>query len=444
MTAADEAPVLAKDRRKAATTGARGQAKPRRTPIRPRGSLIAALDIGTTKICCFIARVEDEMPRVLGIGHQISRGVRNGSIVDLEAAGTSVVNAVHAAEEMAGETVQQVVTNLSGSFSASRIIKAEIDIAGREITDADMRRVLEHGYSMREPGDRQIIHSVPVGFSVDDSRGIRDPRGMLGERLGVNMHVVTASAASVRNHSSAVGRSHLEVDAVVVSPYASGLSCLVEDEIGLGVTVIDMGGGTTTIGVFFDGNLIFADYVPVGGCHVTNDIARGLSTSIAHAERMKTLFGSAVSSSTDEREMIAVPQIGEEEEGHVNHVPKSLLVGVIAPRIEETFELVRNRLEASGFDKVAGRRVVLTGGACQLHGAREFAGLILDKQVRIGRPQRVDGLAEATCGPAFSSAAGLLHFALSERAEVSVARRSRGGSPNGVFGRLGHWLRQNF
>jgi cell division protein FtsA len=444
MTAVDEAPPRARRAKKPVKTEADGQAKPRRPATRPRGSLITALDIGTTKICCFIARVEDDRPRVLGIGHQISRGVRNGGIVDLEATGNSVLNAVHAAEEMAGETIERVVANLSGGFSASRIIKAEIGITGREITDAEMRRVLEHGYVMRDPGDRQIIHSVPVGFSVDDSRGIRDPRGMLGERLGVNMHVVTASAASVRNHTAAVGRSHLEVDALVVSPYASGLSCLVEDEIGLGVTVIDMGGGTTTIGVFFDGNLIFADYVPVGGMHVTNDIARGLSTGVAHAERMKTLFGSAISASTDEREMIAVPQIGEEEEGHVNHVPRSLLVGIIAPRIEETFELVRNRLEASGFDKVAGRRVVLTGGACQLHGAREFAALILDKQVRMGRPQRVAGLAESTGGPAFATTAGLLHFALSERAEVSGARRSLEGPRWGVLGRLGNWLKDNF
>jgi len=444
MTAVYEAPPRAKRTKEAATSGADGQVKPRKPAIRPRGSLITALDIGTTKVCCFIARVEEDRPRVLGIGHQISRGVRNGGIVDLEGTGTSVLNAVHAAEQMAGETIERVVANLSGGFSASRIIKAEIGVAGREITDADMRRVLEHGYLMREPGNRQIIHSVPVGFSVDDGRGIRDPRGMLGERLGVNMHVVTASAASVRNHTAAVGRSHLEVEALVVSPYASGLSCLVEDEIGLGVTVIDMGGGTTTIGVFFDGNLIFADYVPVGGAHVTNDIARGLSTGVAHAERMKTLFGSAISASTDEREMIAVPQIGEEEEGHVNHVPKSLLVGIIAPRIEETFELVRSRLEASGFDKVAGRHVVLTGGACQLHGAREFAGLILDKQVRVGRPQRVTGLAEATGGPAFATTAGLLHFALSERAEVSGMSRSSEGRRWGVLGRLGHWLKDNF
>ena len=440
----DEMPVKAKSQAAAAPTGNGWKPKPRRQSIRPRGSLIAALDIGTSKICCFIARVAAEKPRVLGIGHQISRGVRNGTIVDVEAAGTSVGNAVHAAEEMAGETIEQVVANLSGGFFGSRIVKAEVGIAGREITDAEMQRVLEQGHLMREPGDRHVIHSVPVAFSIDDSPGIRDPRGMFGQRLGVNMHVVTASAAAVRNHGSAIGRSHLDIDALVVSPYAAGLSCLVEDEIALGVTVIDMGGGTTTIGVFFDGNLLHADYVPVGGSHVTSDIARGLSTPVAHAERMKALFGSAISSSTDERETIAVPQVGEEDEGHVNHVPKSLLVGIIAPRIEETFELVRNRLEASGFDKVAGRRVVLTGGACQLHGVREFAGLILDKQIRIGRPQRVTGLAEATGGPAFSTTVGLLHFALSERAEVVRGGSSPLQAPNWLFGRLGHWLRENF
>jgi cell division protein FtsA len=419
------------------------KAKPRRPSVRPRGSLIAALDIGTTKTCCFIARVTTDEPRVVGIGHQISRGVRSGTIVDLEAAGTSIVNVVHAAEEMAGETVQKVVTNLSGGFFGSRIVKAEIDITGREVSDVELQRVLHQGALLRESVGRHVIHSVPVGFSIDDSRGIRDPRGMYGEHLGVNMHLVTASAASVRNHSSAIGLSHLDVDALVVSPYAAGLACLVEDEIALGVTVIDMGGGTTTIGVFFDGNLIYADYVPVGGCHVTNDIARGLSTPLAHAERMKALFGSAIASSTDERETIAVPQVGEEDHGHVNHVPKSLLVGIIAPRIEETFELVRNRLEASGFDRVAGRRVVLTGGACQLHGVREFAGLILDKQIRIGRPQKVTGLAEATGGPAFSTTVGLLHFALSERVEV-VRNGASQPTPNWLFGRLGHWLRENF
>src|SRR5258708_2531321 len=391
-----------------------GKARSRPVSLRPRGSLIAGTDVGTTKVCCLIGRVEADGPRVVGIGHQLSRGLRGGTIVDLEAATESIGNAIHAAEEMAGLTIERVIVN-QGAFSASRIVRTEIDFPAREITDANMRQVLERGYLMRNAADRQVIHSIPVGFSVDDSRGIRDPRGMVGQRLGVNMHIVTAPVASVRNHGVAIARSHLEIEAVVVSPYAAGLACLVEDERNLGVTVIDMGGGTTTIAVFCEGKLIFADAVPVGGVHVTNDIARGLSTPLAQAERMKALFGSAISSTLDEREMIAVPQIGEEEDGHVNHVPKSLLVSIIAPRIEETFELVHQRLEASGCDKIAGRRVVLTGGAWQLHGVRELAGLILDKQVRIGRPTRIKGLAEATHGPAFSTAAGAPPFSTSQR-----------------------------
>ena len=415
--------------------------RPRQQPVRPRGSLVAGIDIGSTKICCFIARIEGAEPRILGIGHQVSRGIKGGAIINLDEVSDSIRTAVHAAEEMADETIEEAVVSLTAGFGASRMVKAEINVGGREISDADMRHVLERGYAMRDSGDRQVIHSFPVGFSIDDSRGIRDPRGMIGTRLGVNMHTVTASAAAVRNHSAAVGRALLEVDTFVVSPYAAGLSCLVEDEMNLGVTVIDMGGGTTTIGVFVGGNLVFTDSVPVGGGHVTNDIARGLSTSIAHAERMKALFGSAIASTLDEREMIAVPQIGEEEYGHANHVPKSLLVSIIAPRIEETFEMVRNRLEAGGSDKIAGRRVVLTGGACQLHGVRELAGLILDKQVRIGRPLRVKGLAESTHGPAFSTAAGLLHFAMSERAEKPRPMRRAG---RGIFGHVSQWIRENF
>ena len=423
--------------------GALSGAGPRARPAtaRPRGTLVAGLDIGSSKICCFIGRVEADAPRILGIGHQLSRGVRGGTIVDLDAASESIGNAILAAEEMAGETIQRVIVNLSGGFAASRIVKAELDFAPREITDSDMRLVLERGFQMRDAGDRQVIHSIPVGFAVDDSRGIRDPRGMIGERLGVNMNIVTASSATVRNHTVAIGRAHLEIDALVVSPYASGLACLVEDEMRLGVTVIDMGGGTTTIAVFFDGNLIFADAVPVGGMHVTNDVARGLSTPVAHAERLKVLFGSAIRATLDDRQTIAVPAIGEEDDGHINHVPKSMLVSIIAPRLEETFEMVRDRLEASGSDKIAGRRVVLTGGACQLHGVRELAGTILDKQARLGRPSRIAGLAESTHGPAFSAASGLLHFAMSERAE---RERPVLAQPRSAFGRMTHWLRENF
>ena len=410
--------------------------------VRRGGSLIAAIDIGTTKVVCFIARREQAGPRIIGIGHQISRGLRNGLIVDLDAAAASILNAVHAAEQMAGETITQVVVNLSSGFPASRIVPVEIPIGGREIGDADMRRVLGQGHAHREAPDRQILHSIPIGFSIDGGAGVREPRGMFGDRLAVNMHVVSASAAAVRNVVTAIGRCHLEVAVMVVSPYAAGLSALVDDELELGSTLIDMGGGTTSIAVFYDGSIVFADTVPVGGAHVTNDIARGLGTPIAHAERMKTLYGSATPSANDERETIGVQPVGEED-GPATSVPKSHLVGIISPRIEETLELVRDRLEHSGFDRLAGRQIVLTGGASQLPGTRELAAMILDKQVRLGKPLRITGLAEATQGPAFATTAGLLRFAASETAEFRGRDIASPSSSPGALGRLGNWLRDN-
>jgi cell division protein FtsA len=414
-----------------------------KTALARSAGLVAALDIGTTKTCCFIAKMDGERSRVVGIGHQIARGVKNGVIVDIDAASHSIATSINAAEQMAGEQIEEIVVNISGGFGASRLVKAETGINGREIADRDMRRVLELGYRLKEPAERTVLHSVPVGFTIDGSRGIRDPRGMFGQKLAVNMNVVTAASSGIHNLASCIGRCHLEIAAVVVSPYAAGLAALVEDESELGVTVIDMGGGTTTIAVFFDGNLVFTDSVPVGGVHVTNDIARGLSTPIAHAERMKTLYGSAIASPSDERETISVPQVGEDDE-HANHVPKSLLVGIIAPRVEETLELVRDRIEASGFDKIVGRRIVLTGGASQLPGARELAALILDKQIRAGKPLRLQGLAEAVNGPAFATTAGLVHFAFSERAEIPRHGRALTDEPDGFLGRFGHWIREYF
>ena len=203
-----------------------------------------------------------------------------------------------------------------------------------------------------------------------------------------------------------------------------------------------MGGGATSIAVFYDGSLVHTAVLPIGGAHVTNDIARGLLTPTAHAERMKTLFGSAVPGANDDREVIDVPQMGESDHGAANHVPRSVLNGIIRPRMEETFELVRNHLRDTGFDKVGGRKVVLTGGASQLQGVRELAAGVLDKQVRMGRPIRIAGLAESTGGPAFATAAGLLTYAA--RAPIEAVLGSAEDQGGGKIRKIGRWLKQNF
>ncbi len=418
----------------------------RRPRTRARGSIVAAVDLGTTKVVCFIARVAEEgRAQVIGIGHQASRGVRAGAIVELDAAEKTIALAVQAAEQMAGETVNEVIVNLSGGHPASQSLSLQVPVGGREVNDNDLRRAAR-AFNGSVATDAEVIHAVPISYGLDEVRGVRDPRGMVGDQLSIDLHLITANTGAVRNLSSCVNRAHLEVESIVLSPYASGLACLVPDERELGCTVIDMGGGTTSLAVFIEGRMVFADCLPVGGAHVTNDIARGLTTPVVHAERMKTLYGSALPSVADDREVIDVPQVGEEEDSQPTHVPKSLLTGIIQPRMEEIFELVRSRLEASGFDKAFGRRVVLTGGASQLQGARELAQLVLDKQVRMGRPLGLDGLAEATAGPSFSTATGLLAYAISGPADLvgsGPGLEESGASGGGFFSRIGGWFRDN-
>ncbi len=440
-----------------------------------RNGLITALDVGTTKICCFVARSDGRGDsrsdncgnsggnsggnsrrnlggnlggqgglRVVGIGHHAANGLRGGAIVDMDAATDSIASAVHAAEQMAGETIHDVILNISGGQPLPHNFSVETAIAGHEISDGDLRRAFQHGMESHQPKDREVIHSAPISYSIDGSRGIRDPRGMFGERLGVNMHMVSVASGPLWNLSNCVSRCHLEIEDMVLSAYASGLSALVEDEMDLGVTCIDMGGGATSLSVFFDGNMVFTGSVPLGGAHVTSDIARGLSTTMANAERMKTLYGNAIPSDMDDRDHIDAPPIGEEVHAQPNHVPKSLLIGIIRPRLEETLEMARDLLESSGFDKVAGQRVVLTGGASQMQGIRDLAAMILDKNVRIGKPMHIPGLAEATSGPAFSTCAGLLAYAQRNTAARPVKARGWMEEPSSFFSRLGLWLRECF
>lgn len=410
-----------------------------------RNGMIAALDVGTSKVCCFIAHAEDDGAlRIAGIGFHEARGLRAGAVVDMEAAEESILAAVQHAEQMADETIREVTLSFSAGAPQSRSVDVEIALNGNEIEASDLRRALVQGRPNGDAGDRRIIHTIPVGYTIDGSRGIRDPRGMFGERLGVTIHTITAHPGPLRNLTRCVSRCHLDVADCVVSAYASGLACLVEDERQLGVTLIDMGGGATSIAVFIDDDIVHVDVVPVGGNHITNDIARGLSTPVNFAERMKALYGGALASADDERDTIDVRLIGEGEDAGANPVPRAQLIRIIRPRVEEIFEMVRARLEASGFADKAGRRMVLTGGASQLQGLRELATRMFGKSVRLGRPRDIQGLAEATGGPAYSTCAGLLHYAQRRRNAPPEQAAGIHALAGGRLGRIGQWLHEHF
>ncbi len=427
---------------------------------KPRTGTFAVLDIGTSKVCCLIARAgrpsadgsatPSAQPRVIGAGHQLSRGLKAGTIIDVDAAEDSIRKAVHMAEQTAQETISAVTVNLGTGAPQSEILGVDVDIGGQQIDEMDLHRVFQHTHTLRQEAangngkDRELIHSIPVGFAIDDQKGIDDPRGMFGQKLSVNMHLVSASTNAIRTIRAAVERCHLGIEGFVLSPYAAGLATLVEDEADLGVTVVDMGGGTTSLAIFYDGQMMFADTIPVGGNHVTSDVARGLSTTLANAERLKTFHGNALAAESDEHELLDVPQVGEEDLNATVQMPRSLLNGIIQPRIEETFELVRARLDDSGFGPLAGRRVVLTGGASQLQGVRDLAARILDKQVRMGRPLRVRGLADAIAGPAFATGAGLIAHAADNASSLTMPTPVHQGEPGRLTGRFGQWFREHF
>jgi len=431
---------------------------PKMRPLsRKRATIVTVLDIGTSKICCLIASLtpRDEsgsLPgrthriEVLGIGHQRSNGIKSGVVVNLDTAEHAIRLCVDAAERMAGVTVDSLIVNISSGRLASNTYSANVSLDGHEVEDGDIRRVLDAGSVHAAQDGRTVVHSIPIGYALDHDHGIFDPRGMLGGSLGVDMHVVNAETGPLRNLELCINRAHLSVETLVATPYASGLSTLVDDEMEMGSACIDMGGGTTTLSVFLGGRFVFADAIAVGGDHVTMDLARGLSTRLDDAERLKVLHGSALPSTSDEHDIISVPPIGDNDEDLAIQVPRAQMTRIIRPRIEEILELVRERLNRSGFAGAVGKRIVLTGGASQLTGISEVSRRILTRNVRLGRPLGIKGLPVAAKGPAFSVAAGLLIYPQIAQIENTGSRsagRNQMTGTDGAFARVGRWLRES-
>ena len=430
---------------------------PKMRPVSPkRNALVAALDIGTSKVVCLIAKLTPHAPQevlrrrthaveVIGFSHTGARGMKAGNVVDLVEAEEAVRHAVDGAERAARRQIEAAVISVSAGRLGSELYAASVDIAGT-VNDSDIARVLAAGSRQSVRPGRVVLHSVPIGFALDDARGIHDPRGMLARQFGVDMHVVTADTAAVRNLMLTVERCHLAVEAMVASPYVAGLAVLADDEADHGAAVIDMGAGTTTVAVFSSGRFIHADGFALGGFHVTMDLARGLSTSVYDAERIKTLYGSVLAGGLDERDMITVPTVGVDERDPPQFVSRATLTRIIKPRVEEILEMVRDRLAASPFAAEPRARVVLTGGASQLTGLPELAARVLGRPVRIGRPLGVSGLPDDAKGAAFAAAAGLLVYpqaAHLEQFEPRQTRRQMTGT-GGYIARVGRWLRESF
>jgi cell division protein FtsA len=425
--------------------------------LTPRQQITAALDLGASKVACFIMKPDgvrraDRTLQPAGVGYIQSRGVRGGTIVNTEEAVEAIAQAVERAETVANVSVQGVTIATSGGQLASRRVRVEVPLSQqRPIGETDCNRAINAAVAHAKAPGRRPIHLLPIAWSVDQQRGVRDPRSMFGRVLGLELLVVSISESAFQTLSYCVERAHLQLEGVVAAPFVSALAAIEDDEMDLGCICIDMGGGSTAVSVFANGSLVHVDSLAVGGAHVTADIARGLSTSIAGAERIKTLHGSAIASANEDREMIEAPPRGDDPGAGPVVAPRSLLKGIIAPRVEETLELLRERLKASGVAIEPGAGIILTGGASQLTGMREVAVRVFDRPVRLGRPRKVPHLADAASGPAFCTAAGVLHrAAFGPREAVGMTRLHSGARRPSVVdadaspvARLTAWLRDN-
>jgi cell division protein FtsA len=412
-----------------------------------QGRVVAALDVGTSKIACLIGVVDGEgRLSVKGMGHRVSRGVKQGVIVDLDQASESICAAVDQAEQMADVTLEQVIVNLSAGTPTSHILDCNVTLNGSGVQQNHIDLALGQAEERIDLGDQALVHVFPACFSLDGVLGVSEPLGMYGKTLSVMTHAVAAKAGPIRNLETCIQRSHLGVARVVLSPYASGLATLVEDEKELGSACVDMGGGTTSLAVFVRGRMVHGEVLPTGGDDITQTIATGLLTPIAQAERLKILSGSAFATRSDEKEIIEIPKLGAGEGEERTRIPRAVLSRAIEPQLTALFETIRARLLACGFTGPQARRVVLTGGASQLTGARALAERVLEREVRLGRPAPIPGLPEAAHAAQFATLVGILKYVLLAPLEAGEQRVPRyvASTEKSKWSKLQYWLKANF
>jgi len=385
----------------------------------PGPELITGLDIGTTKIGVIIAEVEDDsQPKVIGVGTAPSEGLRKGVVVNLEKTVRSIENAIEHAEQMAGVKIDQVYVGIAGDHIRSYNGRGVVAVAGpeNEITEDDVRRAIDAAKAVVMPIDREIIHIIPQEFIVDDQRGIKDPLGMSGVRLETEVHIVTGAITSAQNICRSVERAGLDVKDLVLEPLASSYSVLNDDEKELGVVVMDMGGGTTDIAMFFEGCIRHTSVVALGGGNVTNDIALCLRTPIDQAETIKIRHGCSLPSLIeDQDETVEIAGVGGRPP---RKVAQELLADIIHPRMEEIFRLAAGEIRKSEFANLMTAGVVITGGGALIKGAAELAEEIFDMPVKLGIPKGFSGLIDLAKSPIHATGVGLILYAIANRYEL--------------------------
>ncbi len=400
-----------------------------------RGDAIATLDIGSTKIAFVLAIPTPQGVDVVGVGNVPNHSLRKGVVVDIEATTEAIKKAREEAELMAGFSVDEVWVGTSGAHLKSFDSKGIVAITNREVAQADVDRVVEAAKTVAVPPDRQVLHVLPREFKIDDQDGIRDPIGMSGVRLEASVHIVTGGFTAIQNMTKCTERAGLRIKGLVLESLASSYSVLSQDEKNLGVVVVDMGGGTSELLVYTQGAVSYTASIPVGGGHVTNDVAMGLRTPHTNAESLKRKYGCALASLVDPQETIEVEGVGGRQE---RTVLRQYLCEVIEPRVEETLNLINNEILRSGLSPLVGSGIVITGGGSLLDGLIELGEFVFDMPVRRGHPCLVSGLTDAVKSPVFSNALGLVFYAIEKYPPKfrEIRQDSMSFNPKAFVGRL--------
>src|SRR5512136_196649 len=372
-----------------------------------KDNLIVGLDIGTTKICAVVGNLTEDGVDIVGIGTSPSHGLRKGVVINIDSTVASIKKAVEEAELMAGCEIKSVYAGIAGGHIKGFNSQGVIAIKNREVSPEDVKRVIEAAKAIAIPMDREVIHILPQEFIIDDQDGIREPLGMSGVRLEAKVHIVTGAAASAQNIVKSCNRAGLDVADIVLEQLASSEAVLSADEKELGVALVDIGGGTTDIAIFVDGAIKHTSVLSLGGNHLTNDIAVGLRTPMAEAEKIKQKYGCCLASIVGKDETIEVPSVGGRKPRVLS---RQLLAEILEPRVEEIFTLVNREIVKSGFEDLIASGVVITGGTTILEGMAELAEQVFNLPVRRGLPQNIGGLTDVVNSPVYATGVGLVIY----------------------------------
>ena len=404
-------------------------------------NLIVGLDIGTSKVVAIVGEITLEGDiDIIGIGTQPSRGLKKGVVVNIESTVQSIQRAVEEAELMAGCQIRSVYAGIAGSHIRSINSHGIVAIKEKEVTAADVARVIDAARAVAIPADQRIIHVLPQEFVIDNSEGIRDPISMSGVRLEAKVHLVTGAMSAAQNIIKCVRRCGLEVDDIILEQLAASAAVLTDDEKELGVCLVDIGGGTTDIAVFSDGAIRHTAVIPIAGDQVTNDIAVALRTPTQYANEIKIKYACALRQLAAEDETIEVPSVGDREP---RTLARQTLAEVVEPRYEELLGLVQAELRRSGFEEICAAGVVLTGGSSKMEGAIELAEEIFHMPVRLGYPQHISGLVDVVRNPIHSTGVGLLLFGNRQQSAFSSYQLDE-YSEAGIWSRMKSWFQGNF